>query len=205
VAESAAIGVLPLVIKVGGSLLESGRLRGVLDVIAGARILVVVVPGGGPFADSVRDLQRRMNFNDAVAHRLALLSMQQMGELMVSQKKGWTMVHALDDLADVIALGDVPVWAPFRLIAEDEAFPASWAATSDSVAARLAELLGGAPLALIKSIDVEGDVTADDLARQGVVDSVFPSIVARAGLSWSIFGPGSSDQLAAVLDGQGAA
>jgi 5-(aminomethyl)-3-furanmethanol phosphate kinase len=41
------------------------------------------------------------------------------------------------------------------------------------------------------------------LVRSGVVDSLFPAIVARGGLSWSIFGPQDEGAFAALLAGQG--
>lgn len=202
-AERGARGAGPLVVKVGGSLAESGRLGAALATIAEARIPVVVVPGGGAFADSIRNLQPMMQFSDSVAHRLAMLGMRQMAEFIISLRGGFEIAETCDDIARVIAGGKVPVWAPLRLIADDRSMPADWSVTSDSLAARLAELLGGARLVLLKSVDADAQARADDLAVRGIVDSHFPSIVARAGLSWSIFGPQSAAAFAAELRGEG--
>ena len=43
-----------------------------------AKDKVVIVPGGGLFADQVRVTQKLWQFNDQVAHQMALLAMQQM-------------------------------------------------------------------------------------------------------------------------------
>ena len=174
-------------------------------MIGAARIPVVIVPGGGPFAESVRELQRAMHFNDAVAHRLAMLAMHQMAELMMSLQGGLEIAQSLDEISAVLRRDEVPVWVPLRMIADDVMIPAGWTATSDSLAARLAELLGGANLVLLKSVDVEKEASAEELARRDVVDPEFPTIVARAGLSWSIFGPGNDADFAAALEAEGGA
>jgi len=196
-------GVSPLVIKVGGSLAEAGRLGGTLEMLSAAQIPIVIVPGGGPFADAVRSLQREIDFTDAVAHRLAMLAMEQMAEWIVSQRPGLKVAHSVDEIADCIMDGQIPVWAPLRMIGDDETIAADWSSTSDSLAVRLAELLGGR-LILLKSVDVADDLSAEELARQGVVDRLFPEIVARTGVSWSIFGPANDAAVAAILAGEGA-
>ncbi|MBN9352513.1 MAG: uridylate kinase [Hyphomicrobium denitrificans] len=201
-AENSADTVSPLVVKVGGSLAETGRMPAALSLIAAARVPVVVVPGGGPFADSIRALQPTMKFGEALAHRLAMLAMHQMAELIVVQNDRFSVVQSLAEISDAVRDGKVPVWAPLRMIAGDAAVPAGWTATSDTLAARLAELLG-APLVLLKSVDVEEGASLDDLAACGVVDPVMPSVVARGSLSWSIFGPSDDALFRALLAGEG--
>jgi aspartokinase-like uncharacterized kinase len=125
-----------------------------------------------------------------------------MAELVVAQNGRFMVAETPAEISDALEDGKVPVWAPLKMIAGDAAVPAGWSATSDSLAARLAELLG-ARLLLLKSVDVEPDATLDDLARRGVVDALIPSIVARSGLSWSILGPSGDARLGAVLRGEG--
>ncbi|WP_024275701.1 MULTISPECIES: uridylate kinase [unclassified Hyphomicrobium] len=201
-AERHAMSVRPLVIKIGGSLAETGRLAPVLAMIGGARIPVVIVPGGGPFADAVRHLQAEMRFDDAVAHRLAMLAMEQMAECIVGLQPGMTVARSLDDISEAVMDGQIPVWAPLQMIGSDKTIPESWDVTSDALAARLAELLE-ARLVLLKSVGARDISSAKDLTREGIVDPVFPEIVARADLGWSIFGPNDDAALAALLTGEG--
>ena len=160
---------------------------------------VVIVAGGGAFADKVRDLQLAVGFDDAAAHRLAMLGMHQMAELFVPLVAGLRITDSIAGIADVLARGDTPVWVPLPTLDRDDTIPADWSITSDGIAARLAELLGGAPLALLKSVDVAQKASAEDLARDCVVDAAFPGIVARAGLEWRIFGPSEMAAFAALL------
>ncbi len=190
---------MPLVVKVGGSLAESGRLVAALDRICNARRPIVVVPGGGAFVDKVRDLQLALRFDDVTAHRLALLGMHQMAELFVRSESRLKLAESIDDIHHVLATGFVPVWVPLPTLDRDTSIPADWSITSDGIAARLAELLGGAPLVLLKSVDVADDAAAIDLVQDGIIDSAFPNIVARAGLDWRIFGPSADAALTAYL------
>jgi aspartokinase-like uncharacterized kinase len=204
VVRAGAAGIAPLVIKVGGSLAQSGRLPSVLKMIGEARIPVVIVPGGGPFADAVRVVQVEMQFDDSVAHRLAMLAMEQMAECIVARETGMKVARSLDDISDAVSEGQIPVWAPCQMMADDATIPASWDVTSDSLAARLAELLG-ARLVLLKSTEIEAGSSAEELATAGVVDPFFSEVVARAGLSWSILGPKDDAALASLLVGEGTA
>ena len=54
----------PLIVKVGGSLVENDRIGGALDIVARASRRLVIVPGGGIFADTVRRAQSDYQFSD---------------------------------------------------------------------------------------------------------------------------------------------
>ena len=68
-ADQHATVAQPAVVKLGGSVVRGGTLKGWLDVIADAKRPVVLVPGGGALADEVRDCQRQLGFGDVTAHR----------------------------------------------------------------------------------------------------------------------------------------
>jgi 5-(aminomethyl)-3-furanmethanol phosphate kinase len=63
------------VIKLGGSFSADPMLKLWLDtIVEHGNGKVVIVPGGGPYADEVRAAQRCWHFDDAIAHRMALLA-----------------------------------------------------------------------------------------------------------------------------------
>src|ERR1700738_2303502 len=72
------------VVKLGGSHAYSDHLRAWLAAVVRGAGHVVLVPGGGPFADTVRVAQPKMGFDDRAAHHMALLAMEQYGRALTS-------------------------------------------------------------------------------------------------------------------------
>lgn len=181
--------IFPLVVKVGGSLAETGRLPSVLSMLANAKKPLVVVPGGGVFADKVRDLQRAVGFDDQAAHRLAMLGMHQMADTFVEIEPRLVVVDTHHAIADIHRIPATPVWVPLPTLDGDMSVPQNWDTTSDTIAARLALLLGGAPLVLLKSIDPGGEYSAEKLGESGVVDRAFADFVGQHDIAWRVVGP----------------
>src|SRR5690606_1029758 len=126
------------VVKLGGSLASNPGLKDWLAVLArrgGGR--VVIVPGGGPFADAVRVAQRRWNFPDPVEHRMALPAMEQYGLLLAGMQPRLRTARTAAEIAEILARGAAAVWLPFAMTAGPEArdIEESWNMTSDSLAA----------------------------------------------------------------------
>lgn len=176
------------VVKVGGSLAETGALAEALDVLVRSEQRLVIVPGGGRFADKVRDLQTAVGFDDGAAHRLAMLGMHQMAETFVSLNSSLTII---DDAAarDLCFDQDrVPIWVPLPTLDGDDSIPQNWDTTSDTIAAWLAHKLA-CPLVLFKSVDIEPNTAAEALTARGIVDRAFANYVARHRVDWRIIGP----------------
>lgn len=188
----------PLVVKIGGSLIGEDRLASVVATIARARRPIVVVPGGGLFADGVRATQKAHGTSDRTAHAMALLAMHQMGLMIEDMQPRFIAVETMAAIRQALAVNRIPVWLPLRLAEGDETIPADWSITSDGLAARLAERLRFEAVMLIKSRRVPRGPTAEELAADGVVDPVFADIVARAGLAFRILGPGEERELALI-------
>jgi aspartokinase-like uncharacterized kinase len=194
------------VVKLGGSLAQSQLLKTWLALLAAAGGAVVIVPGGGPFADQVRDAQKCCGFDDATAHHMALLAMEQYGRLLAGLHPGLRPAASLAEIARTRRAGLVPVWMPTRMVLGRPEIPESWDITSDSLAAWLAGALGSGRLLLVKSIAVPGDtVTATQLARSGVVDPAFPRFLARSGSAAWCIDASRHTEMAAALRHDGAA
>ena len=128
----------PIVVKLGGSLAYSDRLTDWISAVEAARPPVVVVAGGGPFADQVRAAQTRMGFDDAAAHRMALLAMAQFAWALAGLSPRLRPAGSLEAIDGLRSHGLVPVWDPVPMAGAAGDVPQSWSVTSDSLACWLA-------------------------------------------------------------------
>ena len=173
------------VVKLGGSLWRAPELRCWLDALAGAEaVRVVVVPGGGPFADAVRDAQPALGFGDRAAHRMALLAMEQYGTALADLEPRLAPARTV---AELQATCSPVVWMPLPL-AETADVAESWDVTSDTLAVWLAGRIGADCAILVKSAALpRAPCPADRLAAAGVVDPALPERMARyAGTVWCV-------------------
>jgi aspartokinase-like uncharacterized kinase len=169
----------PWVVKLGGSLQGSPNLRRWLKVIAVTAAPVVVVPGGGPFADAVRLAQKRLKFSDAVAHHMALLAMEQYGRAIAGMAIAMRTEETLASIKACLQRGQVPVWLPTRMVLGRPDIAESWDVTSDSLALWLARRLRARGLLLVKSARLaKGPRPAVELSRRGIIDAAFPRMLA---------------------------
>jgi 5-(aminomethyl)-3-furanmethanol phosphate kinase len=142
------------VIKVGGSLAGiDGALRRVGMRIAALaqRNRWVVIPGGGPFADSVRSFAEQHPLSPTAAHWMAILGMDQYAFALAEQIPGGRVVDDQLGIQQAWTDGAVPVLAPSRWLRAADELPHRWEVTSDSLAAYLAMLLGAERLVLVKA------------------------------------------------------
>jgi aspartokinase-like uncharacterized kinase len=194
------------VVKLGGSFAFSPQLPAILAALADAMVPVVIVPGGGPFADTVRQAQPSMGFDDSAAHRMALLAMAQFAEAVACRSPRFQPSADLAAIRAALKAGRMPVWSPWPLADGLDALPESWELTSDSLSAWLAGKLGAERLLLLKHRDPpDRPTTLRQAAEAGVVDPLFPDFAqaGRARIHW--LGPSRLPALTAILNGRDSA
>jgi 5-(aminomethyl)-3-furanmethanol phosphate kinase len=178
------------VVKLGGSFALSSDLAGWLDALARSAGHVVLVPGGGPFADAVRAAQPKMRFDDPAAHHMALLAMEQFGRALVSLNPKLALAASLAAIRSTLGAGKVPVWSPTKMVLGAKDIPCSWDVTADSLAVWVARRIGAHRLLLVKHGSALSDpVSAQDLVANGAVDPSFTRFLAGNGIEASIAGP----------------
>ncbi len=179
------------VVKLGGSLSKSTELPLCLEKVnrlAGSR-RVVVVPGGGAFADQVRTAQRQWRFDDRAAHCMAILAMQQMALMFQALQPGWRLVSSVDRIAGPADGGAVIVWSPQVAELDAAAVRSGWDVTSDSLAAWLAGRLSARELVLVKQANLPVSASIESLQAQGIIDRAFHRYTAAADFAIHIVNP----------------
>lgn len=173
----------PVLLKVGGSLLDWKRLpealESLLDTLDNPAAIVV---GGGSLANCLRDWHQKHALAEEFSHWRAISAMDLTGDLvreMVPRINPWTGVGP--PWAGAATKSGVWVVRPSRLMESlvlegvDGLIPRSWATTSDSIALLMASRWKCHRLLLVKSCDR----TREDwsgCAQDGLVDPVFPTL-----------------------------
>jgi aspartokinase-like uncharacterized kinase len=202
------------VVKVGGGLARDAgddALRALCTAIAeaGARHPLLVVPGGGEFADAVREHNDRFGLQPQTAHRMAILAMDQFGWALADLIPGAARCVKPGPLRD----GVVSVLLPAAMLAERDPLPASWAVTSDSIAAWVAGVAGAGRLVLLKPVaglyrswPTAGPpiarLSVDELAalRPAGVDGHLPAALRGAGVETWVIDGSEPARLAELLE-----
>lgn len=195
------------VIKLGGSLLGSPELKHWLEVLARhGDGRMVIVPGGGIFADAVRESQQRCGSSDATAHKMAVMAMDQYGVLMAGLNPDLVTARSELEIAERGWQHRCIVWLPSKMVSSDEKIPTNWQVTSDSLAAWLAAKLNARHLILVKSQRPDVDqISLERLIKDGMVDQHFGDFTAGQSFHTWIVGKKDYNAFDAKISQQGLA
>lgn len=162
-----------IIVKIGGSLYSSPQLKEWIDqltLVDGNTI--VIVPGGGTFADQVRDAANQWDLSEQCSHHMAVLAMQQFAFLLAGLNVDLHLVETCKDIQSANNKGRTMVWLPYKEVSNSCDYPKNWQVTSDSLAIWLASKLSATHMCLVKSAQIDG-FTHEELLASGVVDNYF--------------------------------
>jgi 5-(aminomethyl)-3-furanmethanol phosphate kinase len=193
----------PVVVKLGGSFAYSDYLQEWIGALAACTGRIVIVPGGGPFADAVRTAQIQMGFDDKAAHHMAVLAMEQYGRALASYNGALSLAASAEAIRRDLAEKRVPIWMPSAMVLSATDIAQSWSVTSDSLAAWLAGKIGAGRLWIVKRAKLSaGSARLKDLIAARIVDEEFARILQMMPLPVAILGPSDhSTTIAAIRDG----
>jgi len=178
--------------KVGGSLFDRADL--IITAIREHGRPVLIVPGGGRFADTVR----RLRLTDDEAHWMAVAAMEQYG---------WYLASRGANVTEEIALPrELTILLPYCALRRIDPLPHSWDVTSDTISAWVAWRLG-LELVILKSIDgihqnrvllesIDHPVPSED------VDPCLMPFVFKHNVRTTVINGRDTSRIRGILDGQ---
>jgi len=178
------------IVKLGGSLIGSPALKAWLDkLVQFGDGKVVIVPGGGLFADAVRNAQSKTGVDDETAHQMALVAMDQYASLMTGLNPKLALASSELEIAECGWQHRAIVWKPSAMVLAEECLPKTWDLTSDSLAAWLAAKLNAEHLLVVKSVASQVGFGIEDLEANGMLDACFSSYVLNKAFKTWLLGP----------------
>jgi len=137
-------------IKIGGSL--TYHAEKLLNELKQTDKPIIIIPGGGEFADVVRKLYEKTNLNDSGAHKLAILCVDLMG-LYFSEISGIETTDNLFDAKRILKENGKVIFLPSKLILSTDELPHSWDVTSDTIALYVAKFLNLEEIIIATDVD----------------------------------------------------
>lgn len=211
-----------IIVKIGGSLAlhpENLKILCIKLSELSKKHNLLVVPGGGEFADVARDLDKRFSLSNQVSHRMAILGMDQYGFLLSDLIAGSQAINQLCQVQKVFSLGKMPIFLPSNLLLDSDPLENSWEVTSDSIAVYVASQLQITKVVLIT--DVDGIFTCDPknfsgaqlinelsakqldaIGKRTSVDTFLPKLLAKMKISCFVVNGLFPQRVASVLDGK---
>ena len=161
-----------LVVKLGGSLFNTTELQQWLNALAdySKQQSIVIVPGGGPFADQVRTAQNLHHFDDSHAHHMALLAMAQFAILLAGMEPQCQLIRHSE--INPLTMPALSVWLPGDELLSVNELPHRWSVTSDSLALWLSQQLQADELIIIKRAESISNSVAN-LVNSHILDAEF--------------------------------
>lgn len=209
-----------VVIKIGGSLIKeapelvdrlvkefgSGSPKIPEEACAseGLPYSILIVPGGGVFADAVRKTDESFSLSADAAHWMAILGMEQYACYLKDKSRAL----GIDSIASLPQ--GVSVLFPYRLLRTEDPLPHTWDVTSDTIAAWVAKQIGAT---LIKATDVDGifrngklvrEISAASYrgSRESCIDFALPEFLLKNRMECLIVNGKSSDRVIQAMYGK---
>ncbi len=147
-----------IIAKLGGKILEKHEnldhtLNQFKKLLYNKKVIdkLILVPGGGSYANFVRNFDRKLDIGDDLSHWMAIYAMNSNGEAICQKYREMKSIKefgVLKECKDPILL-----FLPFDFLFQIDELPHSWSVTSDSITVYLAKKLGLNECFLIKDVD----------------------------------------------------
>jgi len=146
-----------IICKLGGKILED--LENIQSTISQISQLIesnivtriILIPGGGTYANFVRELYDTLDLDEDLAHWMGIISMDHNGRDL---KKKFPELTLIDDFNKLVEFTKgISVFLPFKFLRKTDELPHNWDVTSDSITLYLAKMMKLEKCYLIKNVD----------------------------------------------------
>jgi len=143
--------------KIGGKILEDfenlNSTISQLKKIYNENLIekVILIPGGGSFANFIRKIYSELKFTEEIAHWMGIISMNYNGLELNKKFPNIQVIEDYDKLKENRKI--FCVFLPYEFIKENDKLPHSWDVTSDSISLFVAKQLELNECFLIKDVD----------------------------------------------------
>lgn len=209
-----------IVVKVGGSLaLHSQNLRNLCDKLneASKTHKLIIVPGGGEFADKVREYDKQFHLSNKAAHQMAILAMDQYGYMLSDLIPNSFLVRKIENLQKTLDAGRTAIFLPSDFFLSSDPLENSWDVTSDSIAVYIAGQLDVCRVVLVTGVDgvftcdpkkhpdakVVDEISAKELlliGERSSVDVFLPKLLLRLKIECYVVNGLYPDRIGDILD-----
>lgn len=146
-----------IIVKIGGRILENKE--NLESTVLQLKYLcennfvkkIIIIPGGGSYANFVRKLDKKISVGDDLSHWMAIFAMNCNGIRINQQYYQLTCFTNLDELNK--SKEKIVIFLPYDFLYQRDELPHSWSVTSDSITLYFAHQLGLKDCFLIKDID----------------------------------------------------
>jgi hypothetical protein len=117
---------------------------------------VILIPGGGSYANFIRELDFKMNLGNDISHWAAIYAMNKNGLEICKKFPEILYINDYTNLKDIIKETNhklLCIFLPFDFLYQTDELPHSWDVTSDSITLYIASKLHLKECYLIKDVD----------------------------------------------------
>ena len=146
-----------ILFKIGGSVLENKNLlESTISQITplheeSAVKRIVIIPGGGSYANLIREIYKIADIGDELAHWMAIYTLNFNGKRLSRLYPNFKLIEEINDILHSSRI--ICIFLPFRYLEKTDELPHNWNVTSDSIALFIAYKLGLKEVFLVKDID----------------------------------------------------
>ena len=155
------------VLKIGGSWITNPNLTTLLKRLYKKKTgKIIIVAGGGCFADAVRFAFKKTKMSEKLANTLALKSTEIFCSYLKDINKKIYLTTNRRFRENLLN-----VWLPSSILSNEKSFKKNWNSTSDSVAAWLSTNIKADGLVFIKSLKKTKKINKlGDLQKKNIID-----------------------------------